>query len=120
MTIILDAIGSQGGWTVAIVGIIVVFFSLYFLSLLFKFIPYVMGLSLRYKLRKEGKLDITSEKNIPIDGDTNAAIAMALYMMLDENHDEESNIITIKRLSRRYSPWSSKIYNVMNLPGRKM
>ncbi|MDD2563449.1 MAG: OadG family protein [Salinivirgaceae bacterium] len=120
MTSVLDAIASQGGWAVAIVGTVVVFLALYFLSLLFKFIPYVMELSLRYKLRKQGKLDITSEKNLSIDGDTNAAIAMAIYMMLDDNHDEESNIITIKRLSRRYSPWSSKIYNVMNLPGRSI
>ena len=120
MTSVLEAIGSQGGWSVAIVGTVVVFLALYFLSLLFKFIPYVMELNLRYKLRKQGKLDITNEKNLSIDGDTNAAIAMALHMMFDENHDEESNIITIKRLSRRYSPWSSKIYNVMNLPGRRI
>ena len=119
MTILLDAIGSQGGWTVAVVGILVVFLSLYFLSLLFKFIPFVMNLNLRKKLRKEGKLK-SDEDNLSIDSDTNAAIAMAIFLMLDENHDEESNIITIKRLSRRYSPWSSKIYNVMNLPGRKM
>ncbi len=47
--------------------------------------------------------------------DENAAIAMALYLCLDEIHDEESNVITIRRVSRIYSPWSSKLYSMRNL-----
>lgn len=43
-----------------------------------------------------------------------AAIAMALHLFYDEVHDNESNVITIKRIERRYSPWSSKIYGVIN------
>jgi len=42
------------------------------------------------------------------------AIAMALHFFYDEVHDDESNVITIKRIERRYSPWSSKIYGVNN------
>jgi len=42
------------------------------------------------------------------------AIAMALHQFYDEVHDDESNVITIKRIERRYSPWSSKIYGVIN------
>jgi glutaconyl-CoA/methylmalonyl-CoA decarboxylase subunit delta len=42
------------------------------------------------------------------------AIAMALHMYYDEVHDDESNVITIKRIERRYSPWSSKIYGINN------
>jgi len=42
------------------------------------------------------------------------AIAMALHFFYDEAHDNESNVITIKRIERRYSPWSSKIYGVIN------
>ncbi len=42
------------------------------------------------------------------------AIAMALHLFYDEVHDDESNVITIKRIERRYSPWSSKIYGVNN------
>lgn len=49
------------------------------------------------------------------DGETMAAISMALHLHLNEMHDEESNIITIKRVSRLYSPWSSKLYNMRNL-----
>lgn len=43
-----------------------------------------------------------------------AAIAMALHMYYEEAHDTESNVITIKRIERRYSPWSSKIYGIIN------
>ncbi len=44
-----------------------------------------------------------------------AAIAMALYLFYAEQHDEESAVITIKTVERRYSPWSSKIYGLNNL-----
>ena len=44
-----------------------------------------------------------------------AAIAMALHLFYAEVHDEESAIITIKTVERRYSPWSSKIYGLNNL-----
>jgi len=44
-----------------------------------------------------------------------AAIAMALHLYYNEVHDEESSVITIKTVERRYSPWSSKIYGLNNL-----
>ena len=42
-----------------------------------------------------------------------AAIAMALHLYFDA-HDEEPHVITIEEVERRYSPWSSKIYNMRN------
>jgi hypothetical protein len=62
-----------------------------------------------------GKVANLSGKNdagIP-EGDI-VAMAMALHMFYDEVHDTESNVITIKRIERRYSPWSSKIYGISN------
>ncbi len=50
-----------------------------------------------------------------ITGEEIAAISMALQILLSDEHDEESNIITIKRIERRYSPWSSKIYGLTNI-----
>jgi glutaconyl-CoA/methylmalonyl-CoA decarboxylase subunit delta len=44
-----------------------------------------------------------------------AAIAMALYLYFNEMHDEESDVITVKRVSKTYSPWSSKLYSMRNL-----
>jgi sodium pump decarboxylase gamma subunit len=40
-----------------------------------------------------------------------AAIAAALNLYM-KSHDIESNIITLKNIDRRYSPWSSKIYGI--------
>jgi len=42
-----------------------------------------------------------------------AAIAMAMHLYFDA-HDEEPHVITIEAVERRYSPWSSKIYNMRN------
>lgn len=47
--------------------------------------------------------------------DTEAAIATALYLYFNDMHDEESDVITMKRVSRTYSPWSSKFYSMRNL-----
>lgn len=44
-----------------------------------------------------------------------AAIAAALELYFAEPHDLESNTITITRIQRRYSPWSSKFYGLNNL-----
>ena len=47
-------------------------------------------------------------------GEENAAIAAALYIFFSELHDQERYVMTIKKVSRTYSPWSSKIYNIWN------
>jgi len=45
-----------------------------------------------------------------------AAIALAIHMYLDEIHDKESFTITLKKVSKIYSPWSSKIYTLRQNP----
>lgn len=111
----LLSIGSQGGWTIALVGYGIVFVALIALVIVFVNLPKLLQINLRSKLKKEGKSTDNIE-NLDIDGDVNAAIAMALYMHFDQIHDDESNIITIKKVTKNYSPWSSKIYGVMNQP----
>ena len=111
----LLSIGSQGGWTIALVGYGIVFTALIALVIVFVNLPKLLQINLRSKLKKQGKPSANVE-NLDIDGNVNAAIAMALYMHFDQIHDEESNIITIKKVTKNYSPWSSKIYGVMNQP----
>lgn len=53
------------------------------------------------------------EVNLPAN--TTAAIAMALHLYYADVHDEESHVITIKNVERKYSPWNSKIYGINNL-----
>ncbi len=57
----------------------------------------------------------TSSKE-ELSGEVNAAIAMALYMYQNEMHDFENTVLTINKVSRTYSPWSSKIYTLRKSP----
>jgi Na+-transporting methylmalonyl-CoA/oxaloacetate decarboxylase gamma subunit len=57
-----------------------------------------------------------SEKTekVTTSGDEIAAIALALHLFKSDLHDTESLTLTFNRISRIYSPWSSKIYGIMN------
>jgi glutaconyl-CoA/methylmalonyl-CoA decarboxylase subunit delta len=87
------------------------------LFLLYRFFTVSGPVLLRF-LRKQKDVNEANDsvKSSPskVNGDVNAAIAMALYLHFNEMHDEESNVITIQRISKTYSPWSSKIYNMRN------
>ena len=47
-----------------------------------------------------------------------AAIAMAISLYTDVMHDHESEILTIQKVKRVYSPWNSKIYGFTQVPER--
>lgn len=51
-------------------------------------------------------------------GEEIAAIVMAIHEHFNA-HDTESTILTINKVKRAYSPWSSKIYNLRTLPDRR-
>lgn len=51
-----------------------------------------------------------------IHEETAAAIALAIHMYQSELHDQESFTITLKKVSKIYSPWSSKIYTLRQNP----
>jgi len=102
------------GYTVALVGYSIVFLALVALIIVFTNIPKLLNLKLKRELQKEGK-EVKAE-SLSIEGDVNAAIAMAIHMYFNELHDEESGVITIQKVKKSYSPWSSKIYGVLNQP----
>lgn len=108
-------------WTITGVGYSVVFFALLLLMFLFTSMPRVLNLGLGKKI-KEVREKAAARKNGHtkqeryISGEVSAAIGLALSLYFKEQHDEESGIITIKRVARTYSPWSSKIYGVNNNP----
>ena len=96
--------------TLAAVGYLTVFLALVVMYYVYNTIPKLINLKIRQKLRREGKVK-EAEKELAVSGEVNAAIAMALYLCLDE-HDEESHTLTIRPVQRSYTPWSSRIYNV--------
>jgi glutaconyl-CoA/methylmalonyl-CoA decarboxylase subunit delta len=104
-------------WTIVVVGIGIVFLSLLLVYLFFRYVlTFILNFRFRSFARKKGidPAEIQTVKTIQ-SGEVNAAIAMALYSYFNELHDVESGVITIKRVSRNYSPWSSKLYNMKNL-----
>lgn len=55
-----------------------------------------------------------SEVKVSTSVEEAAAIALALHLFISDQHDSESMNLTLNRISKTYSPWSSKIYGVMN------
>ncbi len=97
----------------ALIGILIVFSALTLLVLAFLLSAKIN--TSRSKKRTE-KLGVKSEDADTLDVEKTAAMFLALHLYMKEQrkHDEESNVITIKRIQRRYSPWNSKIYNMNN------
>ncbi|MFO8087472.1 MAG: OadG family protein [Bacteroidales bacterium] len=107
---------------VALVGYVIVFSALVLLFLVFRNLPKLIKLNLRSKLkakkRLKGEPEDTQQEHFDTPGEVNAAIGAAIYLYFNELHDDESNIITMEKISKRYSPWSSKIYGLRNNPGQ--
>ncbi len=98
--------------TVTIVGYVIVFLALAFMYYVYTLMPKIINMNIRQKLRRQGKHQEADEESLDVPGEVNAAISMALHMFFNELHDEESNVMTIKKVNKRYSPWSSKIYGL--------
>lgn len=103
------------GFIMAITAMSVVFVALIVLYRLFRLIGNIN----QGKFKRKSKKEAATPNEIPVSqvsGEVFAAISAALYQYEDDKHDQESEIITIERVSRRYSPWSSKIYNLRRMP----
>ncbi|MEA2042772.1 MAG: OadG family protein [Bacteroidota bacterium] len=98
--------------TIAIVGYVIVFSALVLLYLIFQSIPKLLNMNFRKRMRQKGEECEDCETYIPAE--VSVAIGMALYMNFNAAHDIESTKMTIKKVSKTYSPWSSKIYGLNN------
>ena len=101
--------------TLAFVGYVIVFTALISLYFVFNYIPVLLTFmtkrQLRRKLRRQGMQEEVID-DITITGEVGAAISTALHLFFNEMHDDEKTVLTIRKISKSYSPWSSKIYNV--------
>ncbi len=112
---ILLANSVEFGITVAIVGFSIVFFSLTALVIVFLRLPKLINRQFnrdKLRRRKHKKTDEATQDDYIVEGNVTAAISLALHLYFNELHDEESNVVTIKKVKKAYSPWSSKIYSV--------
>lgn len=99
------------GLVITVVGYVIVFMALVVLYFVFTYLARGMNYYIRKRLERQGKVIADRQEVEMIPGDVSAAIALAVYFY-SELHDEESNILTIERISKSYSPWSSKIYSI--------
>lgn len=65
----------------------------------------------------KGKADTSGQ----VSAETYAAISMAIHLFMQDNeaHDVEYTVLTINKVSKSYSPWSSKIYTLRETPQLK-
>jgi glutaconyl-CoA/methylmalonyl-CoA decarboxylase subunit delta len=95
----------------AVFGYMTVICSLFLLFVLFSVIPALRQRNQRKRFRTEGLPESTATI---VPGEVSAAIALAISIHLEELHDQETAILTIKKAGKNYSPWNSKIYNIIN------
>jgi glutaconyl-CoA/methylmalonyl-CoA decarboxylase subunit delta len=66
------------------------------------------------KKQVETKPEVVVKKENP--DDLSAIIAATIHLYLQEVHDFQNYSLTIKRIDKIYSPWSSKIYGLRKWP----
>ena len=105
---------EQTHFSVAVMGYLIVLVTLCLLFLIFRSVPAIIRFFTIKLAKKPEEVRKQVSTDVEVSGEVNAAISAALYLYFQELHDEEDTMITIQKVSRNYSPWSSKIYNVMN------
>ncbi|MDE6196455.1 MAG: OadG family protein [Muribaculaceae bacterium] len=113
---------DENGFGMTVMAMCIVFSALLLLCLSFYAIGKIGGaVSKMNKFRSHG---ITRQEAKESDiaahdsGEEIAAIVMALHEHLN-THDAENTILTINKVKRAYSPWSSKIYGLREVPDHR-
>ena len=106
------------GWILALTAMSVVFIALILLYFIFKAIGNANIKAGKKRSAASAGTDVKESAYGEVPGEVYAAIATAmhLYQQDDENHDEESFVVTLHHTDRTYSPWSSKIYTLRQTP----
>lgn len=104
------------GIGMALIAMSVVFIALILLYLVFKNTRRVYAIDIKKIFKKNEKILPEIKEEQDISGEVNAAIAMALHLYRSEYHDHEEAVLTIKKVAKTYSPWSSKIYSLRRAP----
>lgn len=108
------------GGGMAVMAMCIVFTALLVLAVCFYIINKIgASISRSRKIKALAENDEVEEHHKEQDsGEVIAAIAAALAEHLDA-HDRENTVLTINKVRRAYSPWSSKIYGLRELPNRR-
>ncbi|MDL2212866.1 OadG family protein [Bacteroides sp. OttesenSCG-928-N06] len=111
---------DEVGIGMALTAMTVVFLGLILLYLCFKTVG---NISVKMGKRNAMKVHGITDKEVAKEqkfgqrsGEEFAAISMAMHEYFEDVHDFEDMIITINKVKRTYSPWSSKIYTLRETP----
>ena len=111
------------GWVemllMAGIGFALVFLTLVLLIFIMKGMGWVFTRQKKAAKAATGVVVADDEHEAITDQEIAAAIITALKLYKSNLHDQESEMITIHRIARAYSPWSSKIHGLTQLPERK-
>lgn len=120
LSILLSAVKepiATHDWVTTLGGFLIVITALVVLFLIFTGFSKLINHNFK-KCRKEKKASeaprTSTAAGWKVDDDLAVVIGLALSLSR-EVHDEEAGFVTIKRVERRYSPWSSKIYGLNGL-----
>lgn len=114
----IDNFKENDSWGVGmtITAMAVVFCGLFLLYAIFKQIGKVsISASKRNAQKAAGTAPVAPNAGVE-SGEIFAAIGAALYEISDDNHDIENTVLTIRKVQKAYSPWSSKIYGLRETP----
>lgn len=109
------------------VGMAIIAMSVVFIGLILLYLSFKLVGNTAVRLGNKNAMKATGitnkaeakEKNLgQQSGEEAAAIAMAMHEYLNDAHDIEDMILTINKVKRTYSPWSSKIYTLRQDPRR--
>ncbi len=117
------------GLIMALLGMGIVFSILILIYFIFSNTPKLFAPASRQKIKDLFKRQVPEKEAVTneevevitesdLTGEINAAIAAAIHLYRSELHDFEDTVITMKKVSKTYSPWSSKIYGLRNLNQR--
>lgn len=109
---------STDSLILTVLGYTIVFLSLLFLFITFLNVTRLLNYKIKKKLQSTGK-ETEETETIDLSGEVTAAISTALILHFREIHDFENTVITIKKVQKPYSPWSSKIYGLRQYPGKR-
>lgn len=114
---------SQILW-ITLIGFMIVLLVLALLIYIIKLFGVAFAAKHRQKVAKKSAAkgeQMPAEVELPgmITTEEVAAIAMAIRLSAGEEHDRESEVLTIQTIKRAYSPWNSKIHGLTRLPEHK-
>jgi Na+-transporting methylmalonyl-CoA/oxaloacetate decarboxylase gamma subunit len=103
------------GIGMTVIAMTIVFTVLAVIYLTFKYVAKLYSVDWKKKKVQDFKTgEITHIEDA--SGEVIAAVGYALHLYTSQMHDIESARLTIQKVSRTYSPWSSKIYGLGQIP----